>query len=139
MQKILRSIRKKGNLRRLSVLCLALIVLELFCPALCDEPAFAAELGAAKSSQATISIDDSGKSPDRRSDVFMTGCDHQGSGDHEKSVCNDECLCHSTAIPSSVGITIKEESVLQGERIAFRYGEPLFNSLPPPFQPPKNS
>ena len=133
MQKVFRFIKKKRNLRRLSVVWLFLLTMELFCPAFCDEPTFAAELNIPQS-QISVSIE----VKDKASETSLSACEHQNSGNHDETVCNDECLCHATAIPSINGINLKH-SVISVESIAFRYGKPIFNSLPPPFQPPKNS
>ena len=77
------------------------------------------------------------KETDTDAGVSMTAGDpdHQN---HEQAVCHDECLCHATAIPS-INIVNLNQVVIYHEGIAFRYGDPLFNSLPPPFQPPKQS
>lgn len=133
MQKVFRFIKKKRNLRRLSVAWLFLLMIELFCPVFCDEPSFAAKLNSPKSQQ-TVLI----KSQNKSNETSISTCEHQNSGNHDETVCNDECLCHATAIPSINGIDLKQ-TVVCAESIAFYYGKPLFNSLPPPFQPPKKS
>lgn len=133
MQKVLRIIRKKRNLRRLSALWLCLVMLELFCPVFCDEPSFAAQINSPKA-EATSTVKDSSES----SRTSISGCDHQNSGSHEQTVCNDECLCHAVAMTGFAAADLKDPSS-ESARIALRYGNPVFNSLPPPFQPPKNS
>ena len=110
----------------MSVLWLSLILVELFCPVFCDEPAFAARQNPPASVVQNLSED---KKPPTISYYQST---------EEEKVCNDECLCHAAAIPSLNIATLKELPSLR-ETIALRYGKPLFNSLPPPFQPPKNS
>jgi len=133
MKKFFRFVKKKRNLRRMSVVWLFLLTIELFCPAFCDEPNFAAELNS-QQSQIAASIEGKEKSPKTSVSADIL----QSSGNNNETVCNDECLCHSTAIPSINGI-IPKNSVVSVESIPFRYGKPVFNSLPPPFQPPKNS
>lgn len=134
MQKVFRIIKRKRNLRRLSALWLCLVMLELFCPVFCDEPAFAAKVNSPRT-EAAASINNS---QEKSSETSISGCNHQGSDNHEGTVCMDECLCHGVAI-TGLGPSNFKESFNKGERIAFKYGEPVFNSLPPPFQPPKNS
>jgi len=134
MQKVFRIIKRKRNLRRQSALWLCLVMLELFCPVFCDEPAFAAQINSTKI-EAAASINNR---QEKSSETFISGCDHQGSGNHEGTVCTDECLCHAVAITGLCPSSFKD-SFNKGERIAFKYGEPVFNSLPPPFQPPKHS
>ena len=132
MQNIFRIIKRKRNLRRLSAVWLFLVVIELFCPVICDEPTFAATLNP---SQTTLvsTIDQS----DKTSQTSFSDYDSKTSGE-EGTLCNDECLCHAMAVLSQSIVNIKE-SITRSERIAFSYGKPVFNSLPPPFQPPKNS
>lgn len=132
MQKLFRFIKKRRNLRRLSVVWLALVIIELFCPVICDEPTFAANLNTPQTS-ITRAIEET----DDNSQAFMTGCNHQNS-DEEGNFCNDECLCHAVVVMSLNFVNLKD-SVTTGERMTFSYGEPLFNSLPPPYIPPKNS
>lgn len=132
MQKFFRLIKRKRNLRRMSVAWLFLLALELFCPVFCDEPAFAAEH---KSPQAEINMLVEGEkdSPD----VSVSAAAFESTDDGE-AFCDDECLCHAVAIPSLNGINVKE-FYSRSEAIRISYGKPLFNSLPPPYQPPKNS
>lgn len=131
MLRVFRYIKKKRNLRRLSAVWLCLVIIELFCPIFCDEPTFAAT----SSPQTTINY--SIAETENTSNAFLSGCDHENTGE-EGTLCNDECLCHATAT-LSLNITGIKESFTHGERIAFSYGEPVFNSLPPPYLPPKNS
>jgi hypothetical protein len=132
MHKVYRIIRRKRNLRRLAVLWVFLLVIELFCPVLGDEQAFAAEIPTPKT-RITTAVDKSDESSQTSLDVCREQDRH-----HEQTSCNDECLCHATAIPS-INIISFNETVSRNESIPFRYGNPVFNSLPPPFQPPKNS
>lgn len=132
MQKVFPFIKKKRNLRRLSAIWLCLVLIELFCPVFCDEPTFAATNSPQTTVNYSISSDE-----ENISCASISGSDHQNSSE-EKTVCNDECLCHATAVPVLNVISLKE-SIAHEERIAFGYGEPVFNSLPPPYLPPKNS
>lgn len=132
MQKLFRFIKKRRNLRRLSVVWLALVIIELFCPVICDEPTFAANLNTPQTT-----VNRSIEETDDDSQTFITGCNRQNS-DEEGNYCNDECLCHAVVVMSLNFVNLKD-SVTTGERMAFSYGEPLFNSLPPPYIPPKNS
>lgn len=132
MQRIFRAVKKKRNLRRLGAMWLFLIVLELFCPVFCEMQTFAAE-PKFPSPEKTFSVDRENDSTEN----FVSACNHQNSH-HEQITCNDECLCHATAIPN-LGIIAHKESVVRSEPIAFNFGEPIFNSLPPPYHPPKLS
>lgn len=132
MQKVYRIIKRKRNLRRLSAVWLFLVVIELFCPVLCDEPAFAAEINCPQSA-ITLSVTDK----DEPLNSVASSASFQSTDDHQ-SFCDDECLCHAAAIPSLNGINVRQ-LYSRSEAIRLSYGKPLFNSLPPPFQPPKNS
>ncbi len=132
MQKVFRFIKKRKNLRRLSAVWLALVLIELFCPVFCDEPSFAAK---AIASQPTVNR--SIEKAEDDSQTFIEGCDHQNENE-EGNYCNDECLCHATAAMSLNVVPLKD-FLTAAERIDFSYGEPVFNSLSPPYHPPKNS
>lgn len=132
MQKVFRIIKRKRNLRRLSAVWLALVIIELFCPVICDEPTFAASLDTPQTS-----VNRSIEETKDNSQTFITGCDRQNS-DEEGNYCNDECLCHAMVV-MSLNIVNLKDSFITDERIDFGYGEPVFNSLPPPYLPPKNS
>ena len=134
MLSIYKKIKKKRNLRRISAVWLFLLAVELFCPAFCGDSVYADEIDAPRSASVSIF---SNESKNKSDDASISSYDQSGD-DHGQTVCNDECLCHATAIPGIDVIAFKSTKV-NGERIAFRYGEPLFNSLPPPFQPPKRS
>jgi len=132
MQKIFRVIKRRRNLRRLSVVWLSLVIIELFCPVFCDDNTFAAEIN---SQQTTVSY--SIEKKEDSSQHSISADDHQNS-DEEQANCNDECLCHAMVVLSLNIVTLKD-SFIAGEHIDFSYGEPVFNSLPPPYLPPKNS
>ncbi len=133
MQRFYKIIKRKRNLRRFAALWLFLLVIELFCPAFGDaESIIAAEFNFSQPHFATL-VEAKGKS----SESSISACDGHDQN-HEKVPCNDECLCHATAIPSVNIVTLKQTAFRDGER-PFRYGDPLFNSLPLPFQPPKRS
>lgn len=132
MQEVFRFIKRKRNIRRLGAVWLALVIIELFCPVFCDEPTFAATSNA---SQTTVNR--SVAETEDKSQTYITDCDHQNS-DEEGNYCNDECLCHAMVVMSLNFVNLKD-SVTLSERMAFSYGEPLFNSLSPPYIPPKNS
>lgn len=130
MYGIFHSLRKRAVKRRFVALWFCLVAIELFCPALCEQT-FAET---SNFSQAELNI--STKTKSGTSETSLSSCDDQG--EHGQSVvCNDECLCHAIAIPS-VAIRMDPLSV-QRERIAVRFHETAFNSLPPPYLPPKVS
>ncbi len=132
MQKIFRIIKRKRNLRRLSAVWLCLVILELFCPVICEQPNSATLLNSAKT-EIIASLES-------KSDLDKTSIStlEQSTDKSEQSNCNDECLCHANVITSFNFVDLKD-SFDKDEQIAFSYGEIILNSLPPPFQPPKNS
>lgn len=127
-------IKKKRNLRRLSAVWLFLLAVELLCPVFCDETVTAAEISSPRPAAVSVISYKSNKNTDDAS----ISSNYQTGENHGQTICNDECLCHATAIPG-IDITAFKPIMVSGERIAFQYGDPLFNSLPPPFQPPKQS
>jgi hypothetical protein len=133
MLKVFRIIKRKRNLRRLSAVWLCLVFVELFCPVICDEPTFVAQN---KSSQTEIAASMAGK--DDNAPTVMTACNNQETGNHEDPVCGDECLCHAHIVTSLNSFNFSE-SIFRREKISFNFGNPILNSLPPPFQPPKHS
>ena len=120
-------------MRRMSLAWLFLLAIELFCPVFCDEPAFAAELKSPQPSEINFVIGKEDKPL-----YSALSLDALENADDSEAFCNDECLCHATAIPSLNGITVRK-LYFRSETINTSYGKPVFNSLPPPFQPPKNS
>lgn len=132
MQKVFRIIKRKRNLRRLSAVWLCLVILELFCPVICEQPDSATLLNSTKTG--IIASLESKSDSDKTSISTL----EQSTDKSEQSNCNDECLCHANPITSLNSIDLKD-SFVKEDQIAFRYGELILNSLPPPFQPPKNS
>lgn len=132
MQKVFRIIKRKRNLRRLSAVWLCLVILELFCPVICEEPNSATLINSQKT-EVIASIE-------KDSDANKTSISalEQSTDKSEQSNCEDECLCHANVITSLNFVDLRD-SFDKDEQIVFSYGEPVFNSLPPPFQPPKNS
>ena len=132
MQGILKLIRRKIIRKRVAVLWLGLVAIELFCPALCEIGTNAAP---PPPSQSTVSVAIAVEQSDERA-AAITNC--ETDGDHETSGdCNDECLCHAVAIPSIAGDVTS--SSIERTAIPLKYGFPIFNSLPPPYLPPKFS
>ena len=134
MQRVFRIVKKKKNLRRLSVVWLFLVTVELFCPVFCETRAFAAEPNIPPTEK-KLSLERKAGSPDDSATV--TASDDLSRTRNNQIVC-DDCLCHATAIPS-INRVAPKEPFFCSERIAFHFGEPLFNSLPPPYHPPKLS
>jgi hypothetical protein len=132
MYKIYLTIKKKRNLRRFSAVFLVMVVMELFCPVFCDEPSYAKQINQTKT-QISSKVYDS----DISREVSFSPREDCISDDGEE-ICNDECLCHSTVVPYLTVVNSKMSS-RQKEITELQYGEPLINSLSPPFQPPKNS
>ncbi len=131
MQKIFRIIKRKRNLRRLSAVWLCLVILELFCPVICEEPNSATLLNSANTE--IIALIAKNSDSDKASILTL----EQNTDNSKQSNC-DECLCHANPIISFNFVNLKD-SFDKDEQIAFSYGEIILNSLPPPFQPPKNS
>lgn len=134
MSRIFRIIKKKKNKRRLTALWLLLVAIELFCPALCGNPTFAAETS---SPPANISSDDQKNS--KCEQISVSDCRSQNqNGQQQQIICNDECLCHAVAM-RAIPFSIQKPTTRSNEKIAFLFSSPIFNSLPPPHRPPKNS
>lgn len=132
MQKLYKIIKRKNNRRRIGAVWVFLLLIELVCPVFGHEAAEDVEL---ESSRAVIVYSTESTAKSSNDLPSMTACDEQHGN---KIFCLDECLCHSTAIPSANSINIKE-SVSAVARIPHHYENTVFNFLPPPFQPPKNS
>jgi hypothetical protein len=132
MKRFFQTIKKKKHKRLVGVLWLSLIALELFCPVLCDEPSFVA---AQQKSPASI-VQTFSETNDVDGNELTSASDY-GEAD-EQALCNDECLCHATALPGLSFASLKEPS-FRGERIAFSTAGFYTNSLSPPHQPPKIS
>ena len=132
MKRFFQIIKKKKHKRRFSALCLFLVMIELLCPVFCDEPTFAA----AQSSPATLKRSFAESNKDSNEKSFSAA--ESRTQENQQTVCNDECFCHATAIPNLI-ILPKEPAIFHSEQIAFRCGEPVHNSLPPPYLPPKFS
>lgn len=132
MKRFFQAIKKKKHKRQVGVLWLFLIVLELFCPVLCDEPSFAAR----QNSPASV-VQNFSETNDARTDKESASISNYDEAD-EQPLCNDECLCHATAVPNASIAALKESS-FSGERIVFSTPSLYTNSLSPPHQPPKIS
>jgi hypothetical protein len=126
MKRFFQIIKKKKHKRIFSVMWVFLIAIELFCPVFCDEPAYAAQQNSPISIVQSLS----------ENEDSAAISDYQST--QEEKVCNDECLCHATAI-IGIGFSTPEKSFFRSERIAFLTSNPYTNSLPPPYHPPKNS
>lgn len=132
MKRFFKTIKKKRCKRRFSVLCLFIIVIELLCPVFSDEPTFAAE------QSALTTVERSSVQNGKDSNKNSVSASESGAQDNEQTVCNDECFCHATAIPNLI-VPPKEPAFFHSEQIAFHFGAPVYNSLPPPYHPPKLS
>ncbi len=132
MQRLFRVIKKKRNLRRLIAVWLLFVMIELFCPALCGTQTFAAEINFPPD-EINISVNQKNAA----AEISLSAGNHKDQN-HQQTVCNDECLCHATAIPNSI-VPPKEPVSFRSEQITFHFGEPVYNSLPPPYHPPKLS
>lgn len=130
MRGILKVVRRKIVRKRVVVLWLGLVAIELFCPALCEIGTNAAPPGGSTTS-VTI-VRDVYEGPKTSVSNCENEGDHQPVGD-----CNDECLCHAVAIPSIAGDVTS--SSIERTSIPLKNGFPIFNSLPPPYLPPKFS
>lgn len=131
MRGILKLIRRKIVRKRVAVLWLGLVAIELFCPALCEIGTNASPLPSQSTASVTIAVDGREESSTAISNCDTDG-DHGTSGD-----CNDECLCHAVAIPAIAGDV--GSTSIERTAIPLKNGFPIFNSLPPPYLPPKFS
>ncbi|MCW5949430.1 MAG: hypothetical protein KIT41_08060 [Pyrinomonadaceae bacterium] len=131
MKGILKLVRRKIVRKRVAVLWLGLVAIELFCPALCETGTNAATPPSRSTASTSIVID--GQDELR---TAISGCENDG--DHEPvGDCDDECLCHAVAIPSTAGDV--RSSLIERTAISLKSNFPIFNSLPPPYIPPKVS
>ena len=129
MQGILKLIRRKIVRKRVAVLWLGLVAIELFCPALCEVGTNAAPPANQSTASVTITVDERDESR-----TSISNCENES--DHEApGTCNDECLCHAVAIPS-VASDVTSSSI-ERTTIPLKNGFSIFNSLPPPYLPPK--
>ena len=132
MKRFFQIVKKKKNKRRLSVVFLFLVTIELFCPVFCDKPSFAAE-SISPQPKSTVSMQ---QEAEARETSASANDDQHRNG--EQTVCNDECLCHATAMPSA-GITTPKRFYFRHEPVGFYFTDPVLSSLPPPDLPPKLS
>lgn len=132
MGRLSRSIRKKKHRRHLGLLWLFLVALELFCPVVCDEPAFAA----AKEEPVRTSVQIAYTA--KPMEHVEAGSISDGQASDDQPLCTDECLCHAVSIPSLSSTTTKESS-FRGERIVTLSSGDYSNSLSPPYLPPQYS
>ena len=116
---------KKKHLRRMTFLWLMLVFCEMFCPVFCDDYSNLSEVGNSlqvvveQVSQSSISVNES-------------------QTDNQKSVCNDECLCHATPLPM-IAFAFPKFSDFNSESTLFIFKEPITQTLSPPIQPPQLS
>mgnify|MGYP000394968586 CR=1 FL=1 len=135
MQRIFRTVKKKKNLRRLSAGWLLLIAIELLCPAFSHERSLVAAVNPPQP-ETVVSATAARESEGGENSLSVS--DSQNQNDRGQAVCNDECLCHATAIPNLV-VPPVEPLPFPDERVAFLSGKFAYNALPPPYIPPKRS
>lgn len=136
MKNVYRIIKKKKNMRRLSAVWLLLIAIELLIPAFGDQHVFAETDSAKPKTNFTASATTFDK-PVCNEDSISSAND-QTRNYQMTTVCHDECLCHVTPIPNLIAPSVKHPS-LSSERMPIIFANPIYNSLPPPFHPPKLS
>lgn len=110
---------------------LILVAIELFSHPHSGEQTFAAE-----PSSTTAGIMISNESKGDTTETAVTISDNQNQ-DPDQPFCNDETSHHDVLI-SILSYPVKK-AFFRSERIGFNSGEPVYNSLPPPYLPPKNS
>ena len=132
MSGVFHFIRKRATRRRFVGLWLGLVALELFCPALCERT----YASFTTSNTAPIEISSSTKTQSDPEATSVSACNDLGEH-HRSTVCNDECLCHASAIPV-VAIDMTKAS-FKSDRLLLPFVEGIVNSLPPPYLPPKFS
>ena len=134
MDRIFRIVKKKTNLRRLSVVWLLLIAIEFLCPVFCE----ARPLTVVPDFPTTVANLTIGQKVDAADDSSFAVYNDSTHDPQNQTVCNDECICHAVAIPGTNFVMPKEPLVRSG-RMAFHFDEPIFNSLAPLYHPPKLS
>lgn len=140
MQNILRIIKRKRNLRRLSAVWILLIAIELLVPAFGDQHIFAAaDVPGPKTNFSSAAVEPVTEPIcDEDSVSSNSSADQNISFQTPSTVCHDECLCHAPAIPNLVPPTINPP-VITRERIPVNYDNMVYGLLPLPFHPPKLS
>jgi len=131
LNSIFKTIKKKRNKRRLCGLWLFLVVMELFCPAICNDQVFAAEFPSE-----AIEVRISNKNENDSNKTAVSTSDSQNQDQHE-TFCSGDCLCHGTGI-LSLPFTFQKSILARSERSTFLISDPIIKSLPPPYRPPKN-
>lgn len=116
----------------MSALWLFLVIIELLCPVIGPEQIAAA---GHHSPAAEIKVSNQSKENSADAKFSVSASQEQHS---QQVVCNDECLCHAAAIPG-IPFAMEKSTFSRSEQTAFFAANPIFNSLPPPFLPPKNS
>ena len=133
MRQIFRVIRKKRNLRRLrAAVFLFLMFVEIFAHAQMDGQIFAAELFSPPVTQTSIS-NKGERIPAQRAIAIA---DDESQGSHQP-FCQDE-VSHHQGLLTGFSYSFDTAS-FSSERITSRRGEFVYNSLPPPYLPPKFS
>lgn len=134
MKRFFPIIKKKKNKRRLTALWLFLVGIELFCPALCGTPAFAAEN---PSTAIEISRTEQRNSPPCEM-TSVSNCQNENQDGQKQVICNDECLCHAVAMHSQP-FSVKKPANPRSEKIVFLFSNSVSTPLLSPYRPPKNS
>ncbi len=134
---IFNKIKKKKNKRQLSALWLSLIIIELFCPILCDEDSSAVAIGQTTAKEINrVQFVDEASTSFKAQTAFAAS--DRSAQEQQKQICHDECLCHVTAV-TEIPFSIRKPSLPQSDRIISRFKEPVLSSLPPPDTPPNIS
>lgn len=85
MKHFFQIIKKKKNKRRLSVLWVFLIVIELLCPVFCDEPTFAATQSSTTALERNFTESENGLI-----DEAISASESRAQ-ENQQTVCNDDC------------------------------------------------
>lgn len=128
MHIFLQSLRRRTIKRRFVAFWICFVAIELMCPVLCTKQVYAAENPA----EIISYVEERSETVDS---VLSIG--DLRSSDDETAGCNDECLCHATALPSVVSDVNCDTN--RKDTLSVSFVSPICSSLPPPYLPPKFS
>ena len=131
MQRIFRTIKKKKNLRKMSAVWLFLVLVEILCPVFGNQNVSAAPLNLKQE----INYSQSDRNDSRGTSISASSMREDKGA---PIICNDECLCHVTALIAFTDFDVKKVS-FNTERLPFLVSSFAYSTLPPPYLPPKNS
>lgn len=130
MRSIYKQIKRRKNIRRLKVSFFLLIMfIELFSHTNIGQQTLTTT---DSQSETIISSYSSSEEDEKAQGIFDDTSQH-----NQQTPCSDQSSHHHVLVSNMTFLTGK--SSFQTEQFTFSDGEFVYNSLPPPFQPPKKS